>query len=251
MRYTRNVFGRTGPAARTVTEAVDNDGLLKGQIFAQDSYITGRGSKYPTHPSMRPALRAAMDGGYNPPDAHPTRSHSSGAMDGVRGPLADGDYRMESYDDEWAQNNSNPGETVPLFTHASNRVPAKVDYMRTTEGSRALAGPLLGIAGREAMNRGEALTPSEDLSRHSAPMVDKMNKSLGTQFSSKQTNDLDFARGMHDSPVVSLGQPDPEASVISDDEVRKGRANFRNTLKAMRPVRDAGYSQMGIFDAPE
>ena len=254
MKYTRNVFGSTGPAARTVTEAVDDEGRLKGQVFAQDSYISGRGTRYPVHPSMRPSLKSAlasMFDEYSPQDSS-TGSYSADAMNGVRGPQAGADYRMESYDEEWANAQAEPGETIPLFSHDSKKVPAKVDYLRTTKDSRALVGPLLGIANREAMNRGEYLTPSEDLSRHSAPMVSRMNKALGTQFADKQTNDLDFGMDFPGRPgVESIGEPDPNAAVISDDEVKKGSTNFRNLLKAGRPVRDAGYSQMSLFDAPE
>jgi hypothetical protein len=254
MKYTRNVFGSSGPASRTVTEAVDDEGRLKGQVFAQDSYMGGRGTRYPVHPSMRPAMKGALASMFDEyrPQASPTGSYSADAMNGVRGPEAGGDYRMDSYDEGWAQAQTKPGQTIPLFTHDSQKFPAKVDFLRTAEGSRALTGPLLGIANREAMNRGEALTPSEDLSRHSAPMVARMNKALGTQFADQKTNDLDFgSKWAGSSAEDSIGNPDPDATAISDDEVNKGRSNFRNLLKAGRPVRDAGYSQMGLFDAPE
>lgn len=251
MKFTRSsepAYGGHGPG-RTQYEAVDDvhygrHPAVKAQMEVADAYTSSRTS-YPKHPTRR-----TVDVG------HETRSRDPEMMqpnplrpdDDARIETPMVDRQLEGYDDMWARHNSEWGGSevdgqVPLFKHESQRHSAKVDYLRTTPGARALVGPLLGIAGREQMAKGEALTPSDDLSRHSGRMVEKLNKNLGTQFESGVMNDLTFQN------QLSLGFADEFADSIPQSEVDAGRKTMRRVLRSGRPVRDAGYEQMSIFDA--
>jgi hypothetical protein len=228
--------------SRTSYEASDAD-ALKGIVEVRGP-TTSQHTTYPAHPAYRAA------------NGDRVRSSESGAMNGVRGTAATGDYRMESYDEKWAEIATRPrgdgsriGEVpgqIPLFEHRSKTHPPMVEYLRTTKGARAVAGPLLGIAARDYMNQGHALVPSDDLSQHSAPLVAKLNKNLGTQFYAEQSNGLSFSDG---GSSGSLGMPNETATEIPRDEVNKGRMMMRRTLRNARALPDHGYAQTGLFDA--
>lgn len=238
-KYTENVFS-TGPRTRTGYEAWDGD-KLKGTVEVRDAHWAGR-TEYPTHPAMRPSRDAAFgrfDG---------VISDLPSAMNGVRGRQADGNYRMESYDQDWAAQTAAPGQTIPLFRHQSKHHPSKVEYMRTTKGARITAGPLLGIAARDQMARGNELVPDNDLSEHSSPMVRKINGALGTQFSTTKSNTLDFMPGLFGD---TLGAPRAEMEGITEidqAEVGRGKQLMRNVLRNRRAVPDHGFSQTPLFD---
>lgn len=233
-----------GTESRSGYEAWDGD-KLKGVVETRDARWTST-TQYPTHPSMRPSREAAFG-----PGPHTTRSSEAAGMNGVRGPQADGDYRMQSYDKDWAEANTAPGQTIPAFLNMSQYHPPEVEYMRTTKGARAVAGPLIGIAARDHMNRGHALTPSSDLSEHSSRLVGKVNQHLGSQFAAKTTNDLDFLPdGFLGSDTVGMPRAEMEGiSELDRSEVDAGRKMMRRMLKRQPAVPDHGYAQTGLFDA--
>jgi hypothetical protein len=243
-KYTdRMQFDEVG-RTRSGYEAWDGD-KLKGVVETRDAFWSNN-TQYPSHPSTRPSREAAFG-----PGPHATRSSESLGMNGARGPLADGDYRMQSYDKDWAEHNATATGQIPMFLNRSKYNPPELEYMRTTKGARAVAGPLIGIAALDHMERGHALTPSSDLSEHSARVVDKLNKNLGTQFQHDVTNDLDF---IPDGTMGSrtVGTPRAEMEGIDEmpqAEVDRGRKFMRRALRRAPAVPDRGYEQMGLFDA--
>lgn len=248
MRYGR--YSEAGFGDGEVThgyEAIDGD-KVKGQVDITLPRVAGF-TQYPTHPAFRPSREAAFGKG-----PHVTRSMESSGMNGVRGGQADGDYRMQSYDEAWRDNNTQVNQTIPAFLHQSEQIPGKVDYMRTTKGARAVAGPLLGIAIRDQMNQGNGIpVPSDDLSAHSAPLVQHINRNLGTQFPTKKTNELTFDSDT--GPLRdTLGMPKSDAEhQFSREESEAGRQFMRRQIRRTRSpaVRDAGYEQMGLFNAQQ
>jgi len=201
--------------------------IVKASLDVQH---TGASSvtQYPVHPDIQTAVKSA-------------RSLDSGLMNGARGSAgADGGYRMENYNSAWAATNiprtAREGEMtgqIPLFNHKSSQARDTVDYLRTSQGSRALVGPMLGMAARDSMNAGRELTPSDSLSSHSAPMVAKLNKNLGTQFADKQTNDLTFVPKDYDLPMAGGYTPIPQ------EDVEKGRGFARRAFRNRRPAPEA------------
>lgn len=190
-------------------------------------------TQYPRHPSLREL-------------GIPGSGLNSAVMNGLR-PDATGDHRMESYDLAWATRFSTPaGETpgqIPLFKHASRPARDTVDYLRTSKSSRALVGPLLGIAARDSMAHGRTLIPSDDLSAHSAPLVARVNRNLGTQFSAEQTNDLRFMPEGFEPPATKGTQ------TVLPDDVEKGRGFARRAFRS--PRAQPAYDQGKLFDMPE
>lgn len=235
--------GRIG-TTRSGYEAWDGD-KLKGVVETKDAHWSGFTS-YPSHPSMRPSREAAFG-----PGPHTTRSTESLGMNGVKGPDATGDDRMQSYDAGWAEHNAHAGGQIPLFDHRSKYHPPELEYMRTTKGARAVAAPLIGIAARDQMNRGHALTPSPDLSEHSSRIVGKVNQHLGSQFSAAATNDLDFLPdGYPGADTVGMPRAEMEGiTELSREEVDAGRHMMRRMLRNKPAVPDHGYAQTSLFDA--
>lgn len=219
------------------------DGKLKGEVHVMAGRVDER-IDYPVHPSFREHMDTEYTSRY--------AGSQPGVMNGLRGESqADGDYRMQSYDDEWARNTTEAGKTIPLFQHSARSRPATVDYLRTTRGARAVAGPLLGIAAVHQMDQGVALTPSGDLSPHSAPLVGHVNRALGTQFKATQSNGMGFDDAANENRF-GLGIPRTPHSEsgyeFSRDEVNRGRNFMRRALRRTPAVPDHGYAQTTIFD---
>lgn len=174
-------------------------------------------TEYPTHPSIRQARASAS--------VPVTHSYDSDSMRGVRGPQADHNYMVQSYDKDWAAASTRPGETIPMFQHRSQRVPPRVDELYTLKGSQSLSVPLLGIAQRDSVRRGDGpLVPSTNLSEHSAPMVEKFNRNLGTQFRAERENAVTFPTEIYTDHMEGLHD-------IMPNEVEAGRRLGRSALR--------------------
>lgn len=127
-----------------------------------------------------------------------------------------------------------------LFGHAHTPAQAKVESFFGSKESRAMTGPMLGIAQSDAVRRwGTPLQASSDLSHHSSRLANKLG-ALGAHqggSSAGVTNNYDF-----DEADDLVGAP-PEGERVPDAEVDAGRRLFRHTLRAGRPRPDKSEQQ--------
>jgi hypothetical protein len=115
-----------------------------------------------------------------------------------------------------------------------NRDPGKATLvsMNVAKGHRAIAGTMLGIAGRSAEARGAKLLPPEDLSAHSSKLVQgAQGRGLVTgSHANEQTNRLNFRRARHVMPSARIGDR------LNTNVVNEAREHIRNTIR-QRPKR--------------
>lgn len=162
---------------------VDDEGhnTTTGEVFTPA--MTGQAAAYHRSPVTNFAYRPDFKGSVR------ARDILDGAEDNLHGWENTSQLAELRASDE-------PGAQGRLFGHSHRPGYSTVDYLATTRERRAMAIPLLGALQNETWKRhglGRNLGASGNLSRHSAPLVDKLvERGAVADPSRTETNSLGF-----------------------------------------------------------
>lgn len=131
-------------------------------------------------------------------------------------------------------NTDAPGGQMKLFGHAHSPGESKIDYLRSTKNARIHAPALLALANQDLARThpGRTMDASEDRSKFSENLVDRLGGSLGTQFSERtSTNNIPWLEQGLDSWHTVRGDKFPDEELVSGGEWKAAQQTIRNTLR--------------------
>lgn len=127
-----------------------------------------------------------------------------------------------------------PGGTQGrLFGMGHQPGQTEVSDLYTTQSSRALGLPMVGLAKIEAQQRGNELVASDDLSQHSIPFVEKLSNLNDRQFELGNKNSITFNQEPERTWPREVAQSDIEldgGTVLSQGHWDHARQQGRSLL---------------------
>jgi hypothetical protein len=136
------------------------------------------------------------------------------------------------HDESWAEKTAKESGQIPLFTHDSTRSTSTGTYIQSTEGAKAGAMVLFGIADMDSRKRyGRPVTPDGNRSNRSERMVTKLASTGGLEKTKRtDTNKLDYW------PSYLVFNMQPREVQLPNTAVTQGRRHIRQMLKRPRPT---------------